>query len=250
MRDFLGVNNDGAGTEKQLAMAMAASQGGHGETTSYHVDPAWYADSGATHHLTAELEKLTTKESYQGHDQVHAANGIGMNIHNIGHALIPTSASRPLHLNHVLHVPQVTRNLLSMSKLTLDNPVFVELHPYDLFVKDRVTREILLRGRCRGGLYSIHVPIIKQALSAIRGSKDKWHCRLGHPALQVVQHILHKHELPFESSSNKSVCDACQQGKSHQLPFSLSTHVIKAPLELIHSDVWGPAKTSISGHKF
>jgi histone deacetylase 1/2 len=46
------------------------------------------------------------------------------------------------------------------------------------------------------------------------------------------------------------VCDACQQGKSHQLPFSVSTHVIKAPLELIHSDVWGPAKTSISGHKF
>lgn len=46
------------------------------------------------------------------------------------------------------------------------------------------------------------------------------------------------------------VCDACQQGKSHQLPFYNSEHVIKAPLELIYSDVWGPAQTSVSGHRF
>src|SRR5207237_9909820 len=105
------------------------------------------------------------------------ANGTGMHIHNIGHALLPTPSSKPLHLNSVLHVPHVTRNLLSMSKLTLDNPIFVELHPYDLFVKDQATREILLRGRCRGGLYSINAPIIKQALSSIKVSREKWHCR-------------------------------------------------------------------------
>ena len=46
------------------------------------------------------------------------------------------------------------------------------------------------------------------------------------------------------------VCDACQQGKSHQLPFSLSTRVTTSPLEIIYSDVWGPAQTSVSGHQF
>jgi histone deacetylase 1/2 len=52
-------------------------------------------------------------------------------------------------------------------------------------------------------------------------------------------------------SVNKAVvCDACQQGKSHQLPFSLSTRVTTAPLEIIYSDVWGPAQTSVSGHQF
>jgi hypothetical protein len=34
------------------------------------------------------------------------------------------------------------------------------------------------------------------------------------------------------------------------LPFSLSSHVINNPLELIYSDVWGPAQTSISGHNY
>jgi histone deacetylase 1/2 len=36
----------------------------------------------------------------------------------------------------------------------------------------------------------------------------------------------------------------------HQLPFSRSTHVTTSPLELIHSDVWGPAVTSVGGFKY
>uniref|UniRef100_A0A8R7P5K4 GAG-pre-integrase domain-containing protein n=1 Tax=Triticum urartu TaxID=4572 RepID=A0A8R7P5K4_TRIUA len=53
-------------------------------------------------------------------------------------------------------------------------------------------------------------------------------------------------------SSNKdvAVCDACQQGKSHQLPFSESSLEVKHPLELVFSDVWGPAQTSLSGHNY
>jgi histone deacetylase 1/2 len=79
-----------------------------------------------------------------------------------------------------------------------------------------------------------------------------WHSRLGHPAFPVVQHVLHSHDLPstIESNKHKAVCDACQQGKSHQLPFSLSTRVTKHPLEIIYSDVWGPAQVSVSGHHF
>ncbi|KAK1628083.1 hypothetical protein QYE76_002398 [Lolium multiflorum] len=72
-RDFLGLGNDGSNTEKQLAMAMSASHGSHGAPPT--VDPAWYADSGATHHITHELDKLTTHEPYHGTDQVHTANG-------------------------------------------------------------------------------------------------------------------------------------------------------------------------------
>ena len=65
-----------------------------------------------------------------------------------------------------------------------------------------------------------------------------------------MQHVLHRHHLPSESNKLVSVCDACQQGKSHQLPFSISHHVTTAPLELIYSDVWGPAETSVSGHSY
>jgi hypothetical protein len=46
------------------------------------------------------------------------------------------------------------------------------------------------------------------------------------------------------------VCDACQRTKSHQLPFSKSFSVSKAPLELIFSYVWGPAPISVGKFKY
>jgi histone deacetylase 1/2 len=91
---------------------------------------------------------------------------------------------------------------------------------------------------------------LQQALSSLRASSTQWHARLGHPSPQTVQHILHSYQLPSVSNKSDVVCDACQQGKSHQLPFSLSAHVTHAPLKLIHSDVWGPAQTSVSGHTY
>jgi hypothetical protein len=48
------------------------------------VDTNWYADSGATNHVTGELEKLTVQDCYSAHDQVHTANGTGMQISNVG----------------------------------------------------------------------------------------------------------------------------------------------------------------------
>jgi hypothetical protein len=68
----------------------------------------------------------------------------------------------------------------------------------------------------------------------------------------IVQHFLHRHELPLELSSSKAVCDACKQGKKSPIGFfiEVSTHVTKAPLELILSDVWGPTQNFVSSPKF
>ena len=38
--------------------------------------------------------------------------------------------------------------------------------------------------------------------------------------------------------------------QSHQLPFVSSTREVKSPLEIVFSDVWGPAQTSVSGHNY
>jgi hypothetical protein len=57
--------------------------------------------------------------------------------------------------------------------------------------------------------------------------------------------------LPSVSNKNVThVCDACQQGKSHQLPLPKSVSVSKAPLELVFLDVWGPVPTSAGKHNY
>lgn len=59
-------------------------------TNSYGIDTNWYADSGATEHITGELDKLTMRERYHGGDQVHTASGKGMDISHIGNSIVKT----------------------------------------------------------------------------------------------------------------------------------------------------------------
>jgi hypothetical protein len=59
---------------------------------------------GATDHITGELDRLTMHEPYTSPDQIHAANGSGMDITRIVSSIIPSSG-RDLVLNNVLHVP-------------------------------------------------------------------------------------------------------------------------------------------------
>jgi hypothetical protein len=82
-------------------------------TRSYNVDKNWYTDTGATDHITSELDKLAFREKYNGGDQVHTASGIGMDIGHIGHSIIHTP-TRDLNLKNILHVPS-TKKIFSLS---------------------------------------------------------------------------------------------------------------------------------------
>jgi hypothetical protein len=90
-----------------------------------------------------------------------------------------------------------------------------------LCVKDQTMKQVLLKGRCRNGLYTL--PNKSLALLATKASPDLWHIRLGHPTSPVVPRILQDNNIVVESEISPSlICNACQLGKSHQLPFSSS----------------------------
>jgi histone deacetylase 1/2 len=97
-------------------------------TNSYTYDTNWYTDTGATDHITGELEKLAVRDRYNGSEQIHTANGAGMQISHIGHSTIHT-LSRSLNLKNILHVPSSKKNLLSVHRLASNNNVFLEFHP-------------------------------------------------------------------------------------------------------------------------
>jgi histone deacetylase 1/2 len=77
-----------------------------------------------------------------------------MDIFHVGNFVICTP-HHDLHLKKILHVPKATKSFLFTSHLAQDNYTFVEYFPNSFFVKDHDTREILLQGRCVGGLYSL-----------------------------------------------------------------------------------------------
>jgi hypothetical protein len=172
-------------------------------------------DSGAIDHITSELDKLTVRDKYSGGEHVHAANIFGMEIKHVGHSTLHSPTSN-IHLNHILHVPQAHKSLLSVNHIARDNDVFLEFHPNHFCVKEQQTRRTLLRGPCEGGLYPLKSSSNKpsknkQALSVIKPMVSLWHHRLGHKSTPVVQQVLSRHNLPFIRDLNKNVvCDACQ----------------------------------------
>jgi hypothetical protein len=221
-------------------------------TSSYTIDPNWYVDTGATDHINNDLDRLALRERYHGGEQFQVGNGAGLQILHTGHSTI-NSDHRPLTLRNILHVPDISKNLLSVQKFSRDNDVFFEFHPSYFSIKDRWTRRRLLEGRCKGGLYPIPFSddrILKHALISRPISRDDWHARLGHPSSQVVHSILHLNKITCTKQLESVICNACQLAKSHQLPYNSSIHRSTCPLEVLSSDVWGPAPTSVGGYKY
>ena len=225
-------------------------------------DESWYMDTGATHHLTPNLNKLNSHTPFAGSDKVMVGNGNRLNISNIGHSTI-SSASRSLNLKNILHVPQLTTNLISVNRLCTDNNVTVEFFTNGFVVKDQASKKALLQGNLNYGLYKLsssapsrryqdpddnklagrtslttEVPCMSSTLQ-LSNKADLWHFRLGHPAHKIVNKVLSACSLPPEHWA--SVCEPCQMAKSHRLPFTLSESRASQPFALVHSDLWGPA---------
>ena len=51
----------------------------------------------------------------------------------------------------------------------------------------------------------------------------------------------------FKVADMQRVCEACQLGKQARSSFPHDKHVSRNVLEVVHSDVWGPAKTASMG---
>ncbi|WVZ68483.1 hypothetical protein U9M48_017417 [Paspalum notatum var. saurae] len=200
---------------------------------SYGIDTNRYTDTGATDHITGELDKLTVQDRYTGNDQVHTASGASMEISQIGQS--------------VVHTP--SKDLFPKKRLEKILFLFIVLHliimlslnftPNHFFIKDRETKKTLLRGRCEGGLYPLKLTPNKSVFGVDQLPSTRWHNRLGHPSSSVVRRVLN---LNKESIT--------QQGKSHQLPYPKSISRSSAPLELVFSDVWGPAPTSVGKNNY
>jgi histone deacetylase 1/2 len=204
----------------------------------------WHAETGVTHHITHDMANLNLKsDDYTGTDQLQVGNGQGLHISKTGNSSLHTS-SHSFVLNQVLLVPQIQKNLLSVQKFCTDNNVYFEFHDQYFLVKD-YSGTVLHRGYVSNGLYHFSTKNVPpQAFSSVRISFDQWHRRLGHAASQVVQRVLSSNKLLVYKIKSHFVCLDCQLAKSHALPFTNSTYVLKSPLDLIFTNVWGPASVA------
>jgi hypothetical protein len=203
----------GCNLPSQLATMVAHSN-------SAYEEQQWLANSGANAHITNQLENLQIKQPFQQAEDVAVGNGTSLTIENTGSTLLHSPDST-FRLKNILHCPQAFANLLSIQKFCTDNSCYFILTTSHYFVKDLLTHATLLEGRSENGLYQLHLGRNSHkgtktfiALIGIKTTSLVWHFRLGHPALEVVNHVVKNQLLPISSFNfNKtSSCISCQLG--------------------------------------
>lgn len=152
-------------------------------------DNAWYPDTAATNHVTSDLSYMNLQASeYMGDDQPRVDDGNTLPIHHIGSSTFTPSHSNFI-LNHLLHVPHITKNLVSVKQFCEDNNVYFQFHSRDFFVKDAESGTTLLRGSTSNGLYMCPSSSPPQAFLT---SVADWHVvsAIRHYALSVKSCLL------------------------------------------------------------
>lgn len=209
----------------------------------------WYFDSGATNHVTHNLQNIQNPQPSRMPDGVLVGNGNSLLVAHTGKGLLPTPHAQFL-LSHIMHTPSITHNLISVYQFSKDNNCSLIFDSTGLVIQDKTTHKILYKGPCNQGLYPIlNFSESSSVPTALHSSSDTammWHSRLGHPSLSLFQSLIKQYSL-LVSKPLEVNCSCCNKAKSHKLQFPLSVSHTTAPFQLVHMDVWGPSP--IPSHK-
>ncbi|KAL4289778.1 hypothetical protein GQ457_14G021700 [Hibiscus cannabinus] len=244
--------------------ATSANLAGDISCFSARTHPAWILDSGATDHMCSDFLSLINPLSCLSASRlVFLPNGKHAQItHTSSINLFPNCM-----LHNVLHIPDFTHNLISVSKLTKDLGCVVLFYPDFCLLQDISSGKMRGIGKLCDGLYYFFPPHVISSLPAVCNSTvasipstvascttaqsnktELWHARLGHATYTKL------HKLSFPDSIQTEPikqCTICPLAKQPRLSFPISTSRSSTPFELLHFDLWGPYRIStVHGHRF
>lgn len=224
---------------------------------SSSISQKWIIDSGATDHITPNLDLFLTYKPLTFKCSITMLNGQKTNVTHNGSVQLTAS----IVIHQVLHVPNFQFNLLSVQKLAKQLSANLISTPSHCIVQGASLEKHLVLGNQDDGLYFVNTDLQVSDLVSPNNSAEHtkspsshvsmhsnnyvacslvnahlWHCRLGH--------------LPFDrlkcipgidcSVSSHSICNICPQAKLHRNPFPTSHIKTSSPFQLIHVDIWGP----------
>jgi len=215
---------------------------------------SWIPDSGASFHVTGDSQNIKQFTHFDGPNQIFIGNGEGLSISNTGSSsfVFLNDVGITFKVHKLLHVPSISKNLLSVSQFAKDNSVFFEFHPHSCLVKSQETNKILLKGVVGvDGLYSFHnlklqdnlsllmfastvlnvdspsstltvnnnsSTVMSNSISSSLNVANLWHARLGHPNDHLLKIVLTHCNIDSLNKNSIGFCSSCCMGTSHRLP--------------------------------
>ncbi|UYV66504.1 K02A2.6-like, partial [Cordylochernes scorpioides] len=154
---------------------------------------------------------------------------------------------RQCNLNEVIFVPELSKNLLSVSSI-VNNGGEVN------FKGDKVTilkdgKKVLEGDQLENGLYAVNIEqhFSKQNDSNLtlpsENKTQEWHRKLGHIGMQnlrKLESLVDGMELNKLEKQENDVCEICIMAKQTRKSFGNERSRATRPLEIVHTDLCGP----------
>ncbi|KAF7812241.1 Cysteine-rich RLK (receptor-like protein kinase) 8 [Senna tora] len=256
LKKLMKGNGSGNNAETPLAATYFADFAGNvvtdylGYFTAKNASTRWIIDSGASSHVTGNLDLLKDVLEPRGKNTVQLPDGITKRVQYVGNVIL----GGKLILRNVLYVPDFKYNLISVHKLAVCSGLETIFHENGCMMQDRLTKKPLARGSVLKNLYILEeegVEVLQNKDSLVckiddNNSSALWHARLGHPSDGVVSHI-----AGIDKIGCNTACNTCHLAKQTRFSFPVSETITDECFELLHIDVWGPYNIeSLSGARF
>ena len=185
------------------------------------------SDWGCTHHATRDDKLLYDVRP-------HLRKRVIVTTDNSLHPVIQgdyradNSNGEGFILNDVYQVPGLKKNLASVSQITSTGK-FVLFGPNEVWILCNlrsIDADVLFNGRKKNSLYVLSATETYVGKKSQNKNASLWHARLGHVGYLLMQQIYINRLLKgvplFKIVHSDRVCEGCQYGKSHSLPFQKS----------------------------
>jgi len=223
----------------------------------------WFADSGATTHITHQRNAFTT---YERIPEIPITGVGGAEMHMIGKGTIKLISECDRHtyvleLQNVLHVPTNRNNLLSLRRWEKGGRSYNGCDDVlSLLTKDK--RPVTRGPKVKNNLYKLtfkhaprttHSDCVFNAASPLQ-TWATWHKRFGHVGYSSIKKLLDNQlvdGLQIDKNSPKPDCVACTEAKLSETPYGPTSGRPMKPGELTHMDLWGKYNVaSINGNQY
>ncbi|KAK2989959.1 hypothetical protein RJ640_004122 [Escallonia rubra] len=172
-------------------------------------------------------------------------NGYRCNIVGKGKVEIKLSNGGSLILNDVRHIPELQKNLISVSRLDREG-YFVAFGEKQW----KVTKGsmVVARGERVRTIYTL-LGTYNHSISLASTENLRttlWHHRLGHLSESGMRILHSKNPLPGMKNIQLDLCEGCVYGKQKWVSFRKDGKYRKTKrLELVHTDVYGPTTVKL-----
>ncbi|KAK3022504.1 hypothetical protein RJ639_046781 [Escallonia herrerae] len=190
----------------------------------------WILDSSCSHHVTGNSELVSNIHKHNGGWVIITADNSVHPVVNEGTTNINAHGSMDsgVVLKDVYHVPGLKKNLVSVSQI-IDSGKYVLFGPKGVMVLHNlknVEAYILLVGEKKESLFVMSAGEAYVEKTSKNDRAAICHARLGHVGYQMLHQISSKKLLDgvpvLKVVHTNVVCQGCQYGKSHRLPFKRS----------------------------